>query len=263
VTRRHLLASAFAAPAFVRAQTIEERGRKIMQDCLAALGGPAFLAMKDRIETGRAYSYYRERLSGLGPAKIESFYDDSAPGLKLREKQSYGKKFDYYVLFEGNDKAWDVNFRGAKPVPELLVRRWQDSLRRNLMYILRYRMNEPGIIFERKASEVFDNVPVELVDVIDSDNRQTTMYIHASTKLPIRQYYRRQSPVDKGWDEEDTRYAKYRAASGVMWPWAITKSRNGERVYEIYSDTVTINTGLNLSDFQIANGVTILPSKEK
>lgn len=62
------------------AQTKAEiRGRKIVDDALAALGGNTFLTMMDRTESGRAYSYYHDQISGLSIAKIYTRYLAIAP----------------------------------------------------------------------------------------------------------------------------------------------------------------------------------------
>ncbi|WP_155121467.1 hypothetical protein [Bryobacter aggregatus] len=257
MTRRFFVAG--IAPAIVRADTIQERGRKLIEEAQAALGGSKFLNMHDRVEKGRAYSYYRERLSGLSVAKFETFYDDSQPGIKQSDKQVFGKKEDYYVIFEAAGKGWDVGFRGAKPMPSDVVKQWQEGVLRNPMYILRCRTEEKGIIFERRGLEVFENQPVEIVDVTDADNREVAIYLNASTKLPVRGYFKKQNPVDKGWDEQDTRYAKYRESQGQMWPWAITRSRNGERNLEMYSDEVRFNSGLSANDFKIGPGAKMDP----
>ena len=47
------------------ADTAEQRGRKVVDDAIAALGGDAFLHVQDRTETGRAYSFYNSQMSGL------------------------------------------------------------------------------------------------------------------------------------------------------------------------------------------------------
>ena len=56
------------------AETNQDRGKRVVNDALAALGGDRFLAMQDRVESGRAYSFYREELSGLSIAKIYTRY---------------------------------------------------------------------------------------------------------------------------------------------------------------------------------------------
>ena len=49
------------------ADTAEQRGRKVVDDAIAALGGDAFLHVQDRMETGRAYSFYNSQMSGTSP----------------------------------------------------------------------------------------------------------------------------------------------------------------------------------------------------
>lgn len=262
MTRRSVLLFA-TAPAFVRAQTIQDKGRKLIAEALQALGGEKFMGMRDRVEEGRAYSYYRERLSGLDVARFETMYSDLASGIKQRDRQLFGKKQDFSVVFSGDGKGWDVSFRGAKPMEEEVVRNWEEGVLRNAMYILRCRVEEKGMIFERRGQDVFENQPVEIVDITDSENREVALYLHASTKLPVRGYHKRQNPKDKGWDEADTRYSKYRLTQGVMWPWAITRSRNGERNFELYSNDVQINSGLPSTNFEIGPGAKMVPPKKR
>ena len=79
------------------------QGKKVVADAIAALGGDKFLEMQDRVETGRAYSFYRDKLSGLSIAKIYTRYitvdpTKSAHDLGVRERQSFGKNEDSAVV---------------------------------------------------------------------------------------------------------------------------------------------------------------------
>ena len=66
-----ILASALSLPA---AESAQERGKRIVKESLEALGGDRFLKMENRVSSGRAYSFYREQLSGLSIAKIYTRY---------------------------------------------------------------------------------------------------------------------------------------------------------------------------------------------
>jgi hypothetical protein len=56
---------------------------------------------------------------------------------------------------------------------------------------------------------------------------------------------------------EETEYGKYReVGDGVKWPFTMLRKRDGEKVYEIFSETVTINQGLS-------DGLFVLPSNLK
>src|SRR5579872_5374279 len=110
-----------AAAAFSQTQA-EQRGKKLIDDAVQALGGENFLKMEDRVETGRVYSFYREEISGLSIAKIYTRYITVAAGktgeqLAVRERQAFGKNEDSSVLFNENG-AWEITFRGAKELPK-------------------------------------------------------------------------------------------------------------------------------------------------
>jgi hypothetical protein len=232
------------ASAFVlHAETAQEKGKRIVSECLDALGGDRYLKMENREETGRAYSFYRERLSGLSIAKIYTRYypvQDTEHDLGQRERENFGKKEDYGVLFTDKE-VWDITYRGARPLPADRFVRYKETTLRDIFYILRMRFHEPGMIFESRGADVIENSPVEIVDITDADNRTTKVYFHQITKLPVRQSFFRRNEVTKDRDEEVTRYSKYRDAGGIQWPFAIERDRNGEKIYEIFSDSVKVD----------------------
>jgi hypothetical protein len=246
------------------AQGGDARAKKIIADAVDALGGDRFLSMEDRIEAGRAYSFYRDRLSGLSIAKIYTRYLTVAKGktgseIGVREKQAFGKGEDSSVLFR-EDGAWDITFRGARLLEEDRVNRYHDTTMRNIFYILRIRLNEAGLVFESRGSDVIDNQPVDIVDITDSENRLVTVYFHQSTKLPVRQSFIWRDPKTKDRNEEITLFNKYRdAGGGIQWPHQIQRVRNGEKIYEIFSDSVTVNQ--NLSDSAFAEPTVMAPSR--
>ncbi len=245
------------------AETNLERGKRVVDESLKALGGSRFVAMEDRIESGRAYSFYREQLSGLSLAKIYTRYltrpEPPVPGyLGVRERQVFGKKQDTAVLFS-DDKGYDITFRGARPLDQSLIDRFKESTLRNIFYILRQRLGEPGLIFESKGSDVVDNQPVEIVDIVDGENRLVTVNFHASTHLPSQQIYVRRDPVTREQIEELSVFTKYRdVGGGVKWPYTILRKRNGEKIFEIFSDSVTINQDLRDNMFTIDTKIKIL-----
>lgn len=239
-----------AGDAQTPAQTgAEKRGKELIGAAVQALGGENFLKMQDRIETGRAYSFYREQISGLSIAKIYTRYIAVAPAksgeeVGQREREAFGKNEDSAVIFNESG-GWEINWMGAKELPKDRLDRYRDTTLRNALYILRQRLNEPGMIFESRGADVFENQPVEIVDITDSANRVVKVYLHQSSKLPVRQVYLHYNPQTKEQDEEVTLFARYRdVGGGVQWPLQIRRERNGEKVYEIFSETVAINQDL-------------------
>lgn len=252
--------AALAAAFLLHAETPEQRGKRVVDECLQALGGDRYMNMQTRVETGRAYSFYRDTLTGLSIAKIYTRYDpdviDTAHDLAQHERDNFGKKEDYGTLFTGKD-AWDVTYRGARPLPADRFARYKDTTLRDIFYIIRERLHEPGWVIESKGADVIENRPVEIVDLTDVDNIATTVYFDQITKLPVRQVFYRRDPVTKDRNEEVTHFTKYLDADGVQWPYAIERDRNGEKVYEIFSTSVEIN------DKKVSDDLFKLPSTIK
>ena len=242
--------------ALLPAETQIERGKRVVNEALAALGGEKFSTVQTRVETGRVYSFYRERLTGLSIAKIYTRYDlhpdeTKKVGLHVRERQSFGKKENNVVLFL-EDAGYQLTYRGAKPVPADSMERYKATTRNNILYILRERLEEPGLTIESRGSDILSNIPVELVDITDAENNVIHVAFHHLTKLPMRQVYNRRDPESKEKIEEVTVFTKFRdVGGGIQWPFNILRERNGEKIYEIFSEFVTVNVDLNDSMFNL------------
>jgi hypothetical protein len=239
-------------PAAVTASDL--RARKVIDDAIAALGGDAFLNMEDRVESGRAYSFYNDRLSGLTIAKIYTRYITVAEGrtghdLGVRERQAFGKGEDAATIFR-EDGAGDVNWRETKALPMEQFDRYRETTLRSIFYILRVRLHEPGLLFESRGADVVDHLPVEVIDISDSEDRVVTVYFHQSTKLPVKQKFTLRDPKTHDPTDETASYARYRENNGIQWPQEITRERNGEKVYQIFAESVAFNQNLtdNLFD---------------
>ncbi len=257
-----VLGAALGTAAF--GQDRQQRGKQIIDDALAALGGPRYLAMQDRVESGRAYSFYREELSGLSIATIYTRYDNSgntaaSDAPLVRERQSFGKDEKYGAVLFTDGKGYEITYRGARPLPQQTLDRYQSTVLNNILYILRKRLNEPGMIFEFQGSDVIDNMPVHKVDITDSANRVVTVYFHQRTRLPVRQVYIRRDPKTGERFEEVTILGKYSdAGGGVLWPLDVQRFRNGDRIYQMYAEDVAVNQNLDDKLFTLPAGVKML-----
>lgn len=253
----------------LRAQSPEERAKKIIADTVHALGGDGFRYMTTREEKGRAYSFYRERINGLSIAHFYTKYlppDDKGEatrGIRQMQRQIFGKKEDNWIILKAQE-GWEITFRGATKLPEDRIQQFRESSIRDLMYILRTRIDEPGIIFEARRREVTENQPVEVIDITDSENRKITAYIHSTTLLPVKQSYKRWDTNINDRREEVTRFTKYReAGNGVMWPYDVQRERDGERTFELYAEKVVIGGELKPELFELPRGAKIIEKKTR
>lgn len=261
MTRRTFALSLAACyPAAVRGETALERGRRMIDKAIYGLGGDAFRNMQTRTETGRAYSFYRDRLTGLSVARMYTKYlpHDSGGFIREVQRQAFGKKEDDAVIFTTKE-AYEVTYRGAQPLTAERLEQFRNTTLHDIFYILRERIDEPGMQFEAHGPDVVENQPVETVEIYDSENRNVTVWLNADTFLPVKQRFRRWDPAIKDRREEVARYSKYRdIGNGFMWPYATERDRDSEKIFQFYSERVSVNDALKDSLFELPNGVKIL-----
>lgn len=257
---RRTFALSLAAGTLWAAETAKDRGKLVIDKTIDALGGEAFRSMRTRTEIGRAYSFYRDKISGLSIARIYTKYlepDGKTPIYEL-QKQVLGKKQEDTVLYTTNE-AYDVTYRGAKPLPDDQVKKFRDSALHNIFYILRERLSEPGIEFESAGIDVVENQPVNIVDVYDSENRNIRVWINSDTFLPARQRYYSWDPLINDRHEEVAHFTKYRmVGGGIMWPYETQRDEDGEKASQLLLEQVTVNDPMADSMFELPNGIKML-----
>jgi hypothetical protein len=258
-----LLAALLWPAGYLPAQTRQEQGRQFVDQALAALGGDAFLKIRNTMKTGRAYSFYREDLRGLAVITVYDRYEpmkeDAGPAwLPVSHREVYTEKGDYYTLFQ-NGKGWEVTYRGARPLHEERLQRHREATRRDIFYFLRYRLQEPGLYFYYRGVEIIDNVPADAVEITDSDSETITVYFRRSDHLPIQQIYTRRDPKTRIPYEETSVFSKFRKVGEVTLPWNVRQERDGEKVFELFGASIEVNQNLSDDLFRLQQGLSILP----
>jgi len=135
---------------------------------------------------------------------------------------------------------------------------YKETLLHNVLYTLRMRLKEPGIVFDPVGTEIVENQPCNVVRIVDGDNRQTTVWFHQSTKLPVRQQWERRDPKLKFRIEEVTIFDKYRDVGGVQLPYVIQRYQDGERTFAMFAESVLINQDLTDEKFTLPVNLKIL-----
>jgi hypothetical protein len=246
-----------------KAQSRQEKGRQLLEQALEGLGGNKFLAVRNIVHYGRAYAFYRQRIRGLAKITIYQQFTDQKENaepdwLPVSRREVYTEKGDYYTLFD-HGEGWEITFRGARPLPIERMNRYRASVRHDIFFFLRYRLNEPGMYFYYRGTEVLDNIPTEVVDVTDSESEATTYYLRRSDHLPAQLIYTRRDPKTKIPYEEKVVYSKYREVEGAKVPWNIRREEDGEKTFEMFGRTVEVNPQLDAGIYSLDKSLTVLP----
>lgn len=251
----------------VRAQTVSdpssEKAKSVLKLALEALGGDHYLNMHSRLTNGRIYSFFRDQTNGTEIARIYTEYLPSPPknGVAIRERQLLGKKMDYSYLFLEN-QAWEITFRGARPVASDVLDRYRRTTENDILYILKFRANEPGMYFDFISSAVELNRHVEVIEISDSERRTVRVAFDHNTHLPIHETFSWLEPDTRYRNDEEMEFDKFRdIGSGVQWPFTVERARNGYKTFQMFANSMEANAEPPPNTFSLPAGAKVLGAK--
>jgi hypothetical protein len=238
---------AAAAPPPNAADEDTRKAKALVQQGIQALGGQAYLTIRDREQQGRGYSFHHGRPSGNG-AVFWSFSE-----FPDKERIEITKERDIAELYIGN-KGYEITYKGAHPIEE---KELIDYLRRRrfaLDTVLRTWVNDPGVIFLYEGNAIAAQHPAVRVTLINAKDESVTLFFDADTHLPVKKSFEWRDPVDRQKNLEEEIYENYRQVSGIMAPYNVTRYFNGDMGSERFLNSVTINQGLDPAMFDPNSG---------
>jgi len=239
-----LLAASFSPAA--RAQSPETmlpeqssaKAKQLIQQSVAALGGPAFLGVRDVDCTGR--------LSFFGRTNEVTGYDYFRDLWKFPDKNrtEYSKKALIIEVYNGN-QAWTLDKGGVTEKPTADAEEFQEGLKRDPIELLRTRLNEEGMTFRYGGSEIVDLKQVDWVEIVDRERRTFRLALDRGTHLPIRSEVFVRNVETRERTELVKYYSNYHAQQGVQTPFQEAHERDGRRIYQVFYNGCAYNTGLS------------------
>jgi hypothetical protein len=218
------------------------KAKQLVQQAVNALGGPAFMNLKDATCTGHLGQFdHAGELTGY-----EKFVDYAIPPFKDRtENLPQRNQMDVF----NDDKGWTLDRGGVSPEPASQLAEFQEDTMKDLDYILRVRINEPNMVVRYDGTDIVDLKQVDWIQLIDSDNRTIRIAFDRATHLPIRKTVQARDPKLRMTTNEVEYYSLFYAVDGIQTPKQITRERNNMKVYQVFFDSCQFNTGLKDSMF--------------
>lgn len=215
------------------------KAKEILQQAVQALGGNAYLNLRDVTCEGRLSQFgHAGELNGF-----EKFVDYTIPPFKDRTENL--PKRNIIEVMNG-DKGWTLDRGGVSEASGADLARFQEDTKKDLDYILRSRIKEPNMIFRYAGPDIVDLRQVDWVELVDSDNRTIRIAISQSTHLPVRKIVDTRDANTRMKTDEVELYSNYHPINGIETPFQITRERNHIKIYQVFFDKCEYNT--NLSD---------------
>ncbi len=213
------------------------KAKAILQQAIAALGGPAYLNVHDVTCEGRLSQFgHSGELNGFG-----HFADYAQPPLKDRTENL--PKRNIISVFNG-DKGWELDRGGVSQATITDLATFQEDTKKDIDNILRSRIHEQGMIFRYGGLDVVDYQESDWVELVDSDNRTFRIAIARTTHLPVRKVVDTRNANTRMRTEEVEYYSNYHPINGIQTPYQITRERNGIKVYQVFFDKFEYNSNV-------------------
>lgn len=236
-----------AAPISLMDDANARQAKSIIERGIQALGGDAWLTLRDKEQQGRTYSLHHGRPSGAGTIfwSFSEFPD--------KERVELTKERDVTELFVG-DKGYEITFRGVHPVEEKDLVDYLRRRRFSLDNVLRTWVNDPTMVILYDGHAIAAQHDSEQVSLINAKNERVVLYFDSDNHLPIKKAFEWRDPVDKQKNLEEEIYENYRPISGIMAPYNVTRYFNGDMSNQRFLNSVTINQGLDQAMFDPNSG---------
>jgi hypothetical protein len=235
-----VLAAQSAAPDQASANNARQ-ARAALDAMVQALGGPAWLNMKEQTRVGHVAAFFQ----GQPSSGTTLFYEFHA--WPDRDRVEYTKHRDVVQIYDGH-QGWEVTYRGKKPLPQEQV---DDFLRRrdhSIETAVKRWLNDPRTILIYEGQHLAARHLAEQVTLISAENEAVTILMDVQTHLPLRRTFQWRDPVykDKNLDAEE--YDDYHVVDGFPTPFTTTRFKNDEMVSQRFLDHAAYNQNLD-ADF--------------
>jgi hypothetical protein len=215
------------------------KARVLIDQGIEALGGTAYLNWRNVTQEGRGYSFHHGQLNSLGTPfwRFKEFPD--------KERDELTKKRDVIEIFNG-DKGYELTYKGVRNLDE------KDELapylrrrRYSLDLVLRQWLHEPGTALFYEGQTVAAQKEADQITIMNSKNEAVTLYFDINTHLPVKKSFVWRDPVDKERNVEEEIYDNYRLIQGIMTPFDVTRTFNGDMAAQSFLTSATYNQPLD------------------
>jgi hypothetical protein len=260
-----VLGTALGTPA--RAQELlpeqsSEKAHQVLQQVIAALGGQAYLNVRDTTCEGRVAQFgANDELMGF------TLFRDlwSLPDKNRTEYISKGEHtiLGFLIGSDGLDithggvmvtvfnggEGWMLDKAGVSNQSEDIIKIFVEQLKTGMNSMLRVRRNEPGVEAHYGGTDLIDLKEAEWIEFTDSEHRNLRLAVDRLTHLPLRWVVTTRDPETRQYSEVITTYTQYIPMDGIKTPLSVVRSRDDRKLTQTFLTGCKYNTSLDAQLF--------------
>jgi hypothetical protein len=233
------------------------KGRQVLQQVVAALGGQAYLNVRDTQCDGReaqfgtagtlmGFTLFRDIWLLPDKNRVEYFSkgEHTILGFLMGSDELLITHGGAMITVFSGQEGWSLDKSGVSEQPEDLIKNFNEQLKSGMNNMLRKRMNEPGVDVHYAGTDLIDLKEAEWIEFTDSDHRVMRLGIDKFTHLPSRWIVTTRNPETRVYTSVTTSYTQYRALDGVKSPLSIELSRDDRKLTQTFLTDCKYNVDL-------------------
>jgi hypothetical protein len=218
-------------------QSNARQARAVLDAMIQALGGPAWLAMKNQLREGHIAAFFH----GQPDAGTTEYWEYHAwPDHDRIEFTKHRDVVQFYLGRAGSE----VTYKGKAPLPQEQV---DDFLRRrdhSIETVAKLWLNDPKTILIYDGQRLAERHLADQVTVISAENEAVTILTDVQTHLPLRRTFEWRDPVYKDKNVDAEEYDDYHTIDGFPTPFTITRFKNEDMMRQYFLVHASYNLDL-------------------
>ncbi|MGA3263778.1 MAG: hypothetical protein ABSC47_07005 [Terracidiphilus sp.] len=214
-----------------------KQARTALDAMVQALGGQAWLTMKNQMRQGQLAAFFHGKPSG-GTTEYWEYH--AWPDQDRIEFTKHRDVVQFYLGREG----WEVTYRGKKALPQEQVDDWLRRRDHSIETAVKSWLNDPRTILVYEGQRLAERHLADQVTLISAENEAITIQIDAQTHLPLRRTFQWRDPVYKDKNTDAEEYDDYHTVDGFPTPFTITRFKNDDMTREYFLVHVAYNQPL-------------------
>jgi hypothetical protein len=218
-----------------------QKARQLIDRCIAALGGDAWLHVADMEQQGRTYAYEHGDPASVGVVywRFWKFPD--------KDRAEFTKQRDVVYIYNG-DKGYEVTYKGTAAMDPVDLKNYLRNRDHSLETVLRIWLPNPKTALFYDGPALAEQKYTDRVTLMNGDD-SVTLFLDRDTHLPVKKEYEWRSP-DRYRNVEGEVFDNWRPEQAVNTPHSTLRIHNGEIVNQRFITDVKYNQGIPDSKFE-------------
>jgi hypothetical protein len=240
-----------AGPTHPANETQDERGRKLLNEMLEALGGDAWLNRHNQRVVGHLGRFFSGAPTGI-VVDFTSTHQYANGGRPEALRTGFitdksmilpGKKIDVVQIW-ANNTGYEITYKGKSTLPRDQIDDFYRRQDHSIEAIFNVWLKAPGVVVVAEGSNMVGRRITERVTILSDNNDAVTLDIDSQTHLPRRRTFEWRNTTFKDRDEDAEEYDDYHDVQGLPTAYTISRYHNGDLASQTFLTKIEYDVDL-------------------